>query len=250
MLNMKILRLTFIKVVKRENITASALIRVPLQHTHKVKKLTSYIISSRHFRIIAPIILAIILLIAILPRLGTWLIVEEDMQPADAMIILMGSTADRALAAYNVYEGNYTENIIIVESNQRGIEHIEALDVHVPNNAEIIKYVLTQLTIPSENILILPGNAQSTKQEAKIISTHLEQNSQINSIILVTSASHMRRSVMTFRREFRKLDHEVEIIPSPSKYSDFQARGWYKDRESAKAVVMEYMKLVAWFVGL
>ncbi len=53
----------------------------------------------------------------------------------------------------------------------------------------------------------------------------------------------MRRARLIFRRELRKLDHDVELIMRPSNYSDFQASRWYRHRESARSVVFEYVKL-------
>ena len=64
----------------------------------------------------------------------------------------------------------------------------------------------------------------------------------------------MRRARLIFRRELRKplaqplygrkiFRPNVELILRPSNYSDFQANGWYRHRESARAVVLEYLKL-------
>jgi hypothetical protein len=49
------------------------------------------------------------------------------------------------------------------------------------------------------------------------------------------------------RKTFRP---DVELILRPRNYSDFQANGWYRHRESARSVVLEYLKIVGWVFHL
>ncbi len=77
----------------------------------------------------------------------------------------------------------------------------------------------------------------------------------------------MRRATMVFRRTFRRrgvlhtpllhtpllhtpLLHTPLIIPRPTSYGNFKPNGWYRDRESAKDVLYEYIKIAGWVVGL
>ncbi len=54
---------------------------------------------------------------------------------------------------------------------------------------------------------------------------------------------------MLFKRTFKKAGLVVEIIAKPSKYSDFNAEDWYRDREGQKTVLLEYVKIFSWMIG-
>ena len=196
------------------------------------------------------LLLLLLLLLVLAPRMGSWLVVEAELQPADKMVVLMGSIADRALEARDIYEMGYATSIVMVRPHQRGAAHLQPYGVDLPSNSELTVYALKALGVPGDSILILPGGAASTREEARIIRKYLEENPQVRSFILVSSRAHLRRSTMTFHRELRQLDHPVTIIPRPSTYSDFHEKQWWRHRESAKSVFLEYLKILAWRIGL
>ena len=197
-------------------------------------------------------VLAFVILLSmlIIPRMAGYLAYEKPLQPADAMVVLMGSVADRALGAWELYEDGYAPEILMVASWQRGADYLEPYGVSVPNNSDLTAQALVELGVPGEQIRVLPGGAISTADEAEVIREFLETNPQIGSVILVSSEFHLRRAAMIFRREFRNMDREVELIPRPSRYSELETTGWYRDRESAKTVFFEYAKLGGELLGL
>ena len=100
--------------------------------------------------------------------------------------------------------------------------------------------------VAKEDIIILPGNAQSTQDEAVAIEQFLKNRPDVDTILLVTSKFHSHRSELIFNKALADLD--VEIYSAPTPYDPFQARGWYKDREDIQSVVTEYIKLANYFV--
>lgn len=218
---------------------------------HQTRLTLFRLFRGRRRKIFAGLLLLLLLfLLLVPPRMGRWLVVEAELQPAGAMVILMGSIADRALEAKDVYEQGYATSIVMVKPRQRGAVHLEPYGVELPSNSELTAYALGELGVPQDSIRILPGGAVSTREEAQIIRNFLEENPQIDSFILVSSRAHLRRGNMIFRKELRKLDHPVQIIPRPSSYSEFREDKWYRHRESAKSVFLEYLKIIAWMVGL
>jgi uncharacterized SAM-binding protein YcdF (DUF218 family) len=71
--------------------------------------------------------------------------------------------------------------------------------------------VLTAWGVPREKILIESGS-RTTQQNAENIVPMLEALN-VQKILLVTSAYHMRRSISTLRKQ---LSDEIEIIPASS----------------------------------
>ena len=179
-------------------------------------------------------------------HMPAFLVYKKDLQPAGAIVILMGSTPERELEAADLYHKGYAPKIIIADFSTHSQRLLDSLKLRVPKGSENAVSVLGQLDVPAECIHIIPGLVISTRGEAVAVRNYLQTRSNIDAIILVSSPSHMRRATMIFRRELKKLDHEVEVIPRPSGYSDFNTSGsWFRNRETAILVMMEYLKIIA-----
>lgn len=196
------------------------------------------------------LILALILgsFVVIIPEMGNFLIVDDQMVGADAIVILMGSLADRSLEAADLYHSGYADEILIGNEFDEGLDILKASGVSIPESAEMFSYVLVELGVPAEAIKILPGQAMSTLEEAHIVGDYLKGRQDIDIVIIVTSSYHTRRSKLTFESVFKKFDHEVTVLSRPSRYSLFRPVRWWSDRESSKRIVQEYQKLAYfWF---
>ena len=178
------------------------------------------------------------------PRMGTYLVYQDKLQKADATVVLMGNIPDRVLEAYDLYEEGYSPKIIIVMANRYGIEVFRRKGIPLDGQTAIARKALTGLGMPADSIIILPGDAKSTQDEAVAVRNYLEKHPEVDTLLLVTSSYHSRRAALTFEKEFSLLSHPVIVISCPSKYTGFDDKTWWKDRESAKQVFFEYLKLV------
>ena len=194
------------------------------------------------------VIFAIPSLIIIIINAGSWLVINDDLQNADAIIVLMGSSSDRMLQSSEIYELGYSEKILMVNTYTPAKDLLIERGYYLKSNTEVAKEMGIALGIPDESILILPGDAKSTRDEAAIISAFIAQENSISKVILITSSYHSRRSSAIFRRAFSKMEEPINIITIPSKYTEFNTRRWYSDRESAKRVVMEYTRLFYFWI--
>ena len=188
----------------------------------------------------------VILSVFIFLRMPAFLVYEKDLQPAGAIVILMASTPERELEAADIYRQGYAPKMIIVDFNTHSCRLLDSLKLHVPKGRENVILVLGHLGVPAESIQIIPGVVASTRGEAVAVRNYLQTRSDINAIILVSSPPHMRRATMLFRRELKKLDHKVEVIPRPSSYSNFNtSKRWFRHRKTANLVMLEYLKIIA-----
>lgn len=199
------------------------------------------------------ITLAIILAVLVstrlsLPSLGTFLVAEEEPQPSDIIIVLMGSGPDRMLGAVDLYEAGYADKIVMVRNMVRGYDLVLSQGVKISHDSDIAKEVAVQLGVPVEKITILPGDALSTQDEAIQVREYLKNEPNIDSLIIVTSKSHSGRAKKIFVKAMRSIDREIRVISCPTKYDDFNAEGWWKSREDLKRGVMEYLKLFHFYV--
>lgn len=194
--------------------------------------------------IILTVIVLFILMILLFFRFGGELLVKEDnieeIEEA-VLVLLMGSVGDRALGAYELYENGNIDQILLVESHIEGEELLGERDIAIPGDADLSKHILTELGTPQEDITILPGHAESTKDEAVTVKEYLKDNPDINTVILTTSKFHSYRANLIFNKALK--DQDVAIYSSPTPYDPFEAKGWYQDREDIQRVITEYIKL-------
>ena len=192
------------------------------------------------------VVTLVILTLFMVLRMPAFLVYEKDLQQADAIVILMSRTPERELEAADIYRQGYAPKMTIVDFNTHSCRLLDSLKLHVPRGRENVISVLRHLGVPAGSIQIIPGLVSSTRGEAVAVRNYLQTQSDINTIILVSSPYHMRRATMLFRRELNKLDHKVKVIPRPSSYSDFKTSGrWFRNRNTAILVVSEYLKIIA-----
>ena len=55
----------------------------------------------------------------------------------------------------------------------------------------------------------------------------------------------MRRASMIFKAAFRDADMPVFIGCSPSTYSDFDAKYWWRGKEDIQTVISEFVKMAS-----
>lgn len=197
----------------------------------------------RRFIFIIVGVLFILIVLLFLRFGGEILVVEDDVADVEGamLVLLMGSVGDRSLGAYELYENGTVDHILMVESYLVGRELLEEKNIHIPEDAELSKQILTELDVPEEDITVLPGDAESTKDEALAVKRYIENHPEIDTIIITTSKYHSLRSKQIFKKALKNED--VVIYSSPTPYDRFQARGWYQNREDIQRVVMEYLKL-------
>ena len=186
-------------------------------------------------------------------KAGTWLVKEDEVGNADAIVMLMGNLSDRALQVADLYMEGKASQVWVVEPYTNDYEALEERGVHLTTDTERAYRALTGLGIPTDRITALPGGSTSTRMEAEIVRDYLHTNSlqkkmHIETLLLVTSSWHTRRSYNLFKAAFRALEDPPVVCCSPSSYSVFHDDKWWKYREDIQDVVDEYLKMINFFL--
>jgi uncharacterized SAM-binding protein YcdF (DUF218 family) len=181
-------------------------------------------------------------------RAGSWLVKEDVPAHADVMVILMGNFPDRVLQAVDLYRGGRTDRVIIVEESMGPFSILESRGADIISNSEQARNSCVALGIPADSITILPGNARSTQTEAIVVRNYLAGIPAIDTLLLVSSASHMRRASMIFKAAFRDSETPIYIVCSPSAYSNFNADRWWRRKEDIQMVLTEFVKIGSFVV--
>jgi len=172
---------------------------------------------------------------SVLQAIGDFLVVRDPLRPADAAIAIAGNGA-RASGAARLVQQGYAQWLIVSGGPYGG----------GLNSADTLLRDAMRLGISRDRIYV---DRQATATiENSTGTADLMQQHGLRSAILVTSDYHMRRSILIFRREFRRRGLDVRAHPAQETFFDAN-RWWTRDFER-RLVVGEYLKLVAFVVGL
>lgn len=203
----------------------------------------------RRIYLLTVLIILFIFLIGGCRRAGGWLVKADEPVYADAMVLLMGSIADRVLQVDDLYKQGKADRLLIVREGMGAYKQLEERGVRFIGNTEQVRDALIALGIPPDSITVLPGDALSTLSEAIIVRKHLLKNPDIDTLLLVTSATHSRRATMIFRTAFRKKEMPVYVVSMPSQYSSFDPDRWWRRKEDVQKVLSEYVKICSFILS-
>lgn len=171
-------------------------------------------------------LLSVIILLYIIAchEAGEWLVKEDDLVHSDAIVMLMGSISDRVSQTNDLYKQKIANKVIIVEESMGAYKTLKERGVNIISNTSQVHDAFVTLGIPPDSIIILPGDAASTQMEATIIREYLINNSELDTLLIVSSAEHMRRAFMIFKSTLRKDGLQITVLCSPSAYTNFDEK--------------------------
>ena len=176
---------------------------------------------------------------------GTYLVHRDPVTKGDAILILMGSIADRVLEASDLYQQDLADQILIVEENMGSVNLLKSRGANLISNTEQCRNVAIDLGVAVSDITIIPGEANSTIKEARLVCEYLLNHVDVDTLLIVTSPAHTRRAGMIFNNAFKNHGLKVTVITCPSRYGSYSGKTWYLNREEIQEAVYEYIKLFA-----
>lgn len=178
-------------------------------------------------------------------RAGKWLVKEEVPPHADAIVLLMGNFPERVMEAADLYNEGKAGGMLIVNESMGPYRQLESRGAKVIRTTQQAYEAAVVLGVPADKIAMLPGDARSTIDEAQAVRDYLADKPGIDTLLLVSSPYHMRRSAIIFNAALRDLPLAVYVGCSPSSYSGFNPDKWRRRREDIQSVLSEYTKIVS-----
>lgn len=196
--------------------------------------------------VIACLVLAIVVAgVFVFRGLGRWLIREDPLAHADAIVVLSGSMPYRAEGASDIYRQGYAPEIWITRpaSSARALT---AMGIHFIGDEEYNREVLLHDGVPPAAIHILPDEIVDTQQEVEEISGEMRDERK-STVIVVTSAEHTRRVRALWRRLAGP--NQKAIVRAASE-DPFDRDHWWRNTRDAYSVVRELLGLLNAWGGL
>lgn len=145
---------------------------------------------------------------------------EAGCQTADVIIAVSGGdTTARAQEAIDLYKDGWAPRLIFSGA---------ALDTTGPSNAAVMREQALSQGVPS-SVITIEQQSQTTEQNAAKTSSILTSK-DIQSAIVVTSAYHMKRTMIEFRRSAPNVSFRAHPVASDDQWSSWwwtTPYGWY-----------------------
>jgi uncharacterized SAM-binding protein YcdF (DUF218 family) len=178
--------------------------------------------------------------------LGAWLIVEDPLSPARAVVALGGQVPFRPMEAASIYRQGWAPEVWIT----RGVQEAEQaalreLKIEVPTEEVYSRAVLERLGVPTTAIRVLSEPAVNTAEEIRVIARELQRIGG-GQVILVTSKPHSRRVRATWRALIGDSPHAIVRYATADPYD---AGRWWCQTGDALAVSREVFGLLNVWAG-
>jgi len=170
-----------------------------------------------------------------------WLSSADEPMPSSAIVVL-GGDPSRALAAADLYRQGLAPRVLVSAAAPTARDRrLETAGISVPRDDELARQVLIARGVPESAIGIFGHNLQSTLDEARALR---ELFGASGTLLVVTSPLHVRRARIVLatelpRERFRMIGSRYDPVPAK----------WWRDRESARDVLLEVAKLAYFLAG-
>jgi len=178
---------------------------------------------------------------------GSWLVREDDLAPAQAVVVLTGGLPERALAAAEIFQRSKAKEVWLTQPRQPGAA-MQQLHLPYAGEDEYNRMVLISRGVPPDDIRILKPAISNTADEMKAVLEELERQPQ-STVIAVTSKAHTRRVRAVWNRVSRGTAAGRLLVRAAPEDS-FDARHWWRTSNDALSVVREYLGLLNAWAGL
>ena len=211
-------------------------------------KLRSRILIKKNWR---RVLVAFLLFLSlwVLAWLGArWLIVSAQLNQADAILVLSGSSTlmERTQHAARLYSEHRSQRILLTTDNRQG--GWSSKEQRNPYFHEIAATELHRLGVPPENVEVVRPPVGSTWDEALVLSEYSKTHN-LRSILIVTSSYHSRRALWTFRTVFRGGSTQIGLDPVETGIQTPPPATWWLHPRGWQLVMVEYLKLIYYRLG-
>ena len=182
-----------------------------------------------------------------LSRLGSFLVVEDPLRKADAIVVLGGTMYERQMEAVALYQAGMAPRIYLFREVadwgervliEKGVPYLRAVDVQID--------AMVKLGVPRDAINIL-DQAANTASEARFVHD-LASEQHLSTIIVVTSKQHTRRARLVLSR--RLADLGTTIVMRASRYDLTPVDKWWNDRPTIRFTLFESQRLLGYWIGI
>lgn len=177
----------------------------------------------------------------ILKRIGRFLVLSNEVEKADCIVVISGGYGNRISAAVRLFMEGRSDWLVVTGPP---IMRDYFFDGYRPCNSswtDLMRAYALDHGIPESQIFSIKSDAESTKDEAELITKFIESKGW-KSAILVTSNYHTKRASSIFSKYAGK--RGISIYTFGAKDPIYFPAEWWKYRRCVKVLFYEYSKLI------
>ena len=205
-------------------------------------------VRNRHIAglILLALVVALIVSAAIIfLRVGRWLILEDPLDKAQAIVVLSGGMPMRAKEAARLYNAAYAPQVWLTRANQPAAS-LQEMHIAYIGEEFFNSRVLMHEGVPSIAIHVLEPSIDNTADEIRVIAAELEREKGA-AVIIVTTKAHTRR----VRALWKELSGgRGRAIVRAASSDPFDPDHWWRTTGDALDVLREVLGLLNAWAGL
>jgi uncharacterized SAM-binding protein YcdF (DUF218 family) len=194
--------------------------------------------------------LALVAVLAHRPLLrsaGSWLLVEDRLEPADAIVVLAGGVPYREASAAGLHRRGLAPRVLV--SRAHTPDHVQTLielGIRPHDYLEESRRALLAYGVPAERILVVDEPSRITETELRAVGRFVVAKGY-RRVILLTSPEHTRRVRLVWSREGAP---SVQALVAGAADRPFPVDDWWRRRRVAETVLHEYLGLLVLVLGV
>src|SRR5246127_2317220 len=176
---------------------------------------------------------------------GRWLVVEDPLDKAQAIVVLSGRIPARAKEAARLYNAGYASQIWLTRANEPAAS-LQEMHIAYMGEDFFNTRVLMHEGVPSNPIRVLDPPIDNTADEIRVIAEELSREKG-GAVIIVTTKAHTRR-VRTLWKDLSGGRGRAIVRAAPS--DPFVPEHWWRATGDSLDVVREVLGLLNAWSGL
>ena len=176
---------------------------------------------------------------------GCWLVAEDPLGKAKAIVVLSGAMPVRAIEAAKLYREGYAPEVWLTHSAEPA-ETLQEMGIPFAGEDHYNTLVLIHEGVPAEAIHVLEPPIVNTADEVKVAASALVR-AKGEAVILVTTKVHTRRVRLLWRR---LASGQGQAIVRAASGDPFDPGHWWRNTRDALDVVREVLGVLNAWAGL
>lgn len=190
------------------------------------------------------------MLVAVLPAslsgLGHWFVVNDPIDKASAIVVLVGDMPYRAMEVAALYQQGWAPEVWVTRDDRTSRDAaLLRLGVRPPRDHEYSQDILVRLGVPPSVIRVLDLPIRNTMQEIDLLAREL-RTAGGQQVILVTSKAHTRRVRATW---WARVGSSPAAIVRSTTEDHYDPGGWWRHTRDVLAVSREVLGMVNVWMG-
>jgi uncharacterized SAM-binding protein YcdF (DUF218 family) len=177
--------------------------------------------------------------------IGSWLVAEDPLAKANAIVVLSGRMPMRAIEAAKLYREGYAPKVWLTYSTEPGAT-LKSMGISFVSEDAYNVQVLMHEGVPQADIRLLQPPIINTADEIMAASAALEEEKGA-SVIIVTSKVHTRRVRILWRRLAARRGQAIVRAASDD---PFEPGRWWRTTGDALDVVREFLGILNAWAGM